>query len=102
MRLNALEEQFSLSLGDATRKAENVLNVALIVGTLLLAGFGVGLTRRIVQTRARQQQALAASEQRYRVFFQSSIDPVFLLHDTGGSSTSILPRAKHSATAAMS
>lgn len=83
VRFNALEEQFSLSLGDATRKAENVLNVALIVGTLLLAGFGFGLTRRIVQTQARQQQALAASEQRYRVFFQSSIDPVFLLHDTG-------------------
>lgn len=91
-RLNTLEEQFSLALGDATRKAENVLNTLLLVGTLLLASFGVGLTRRIVQTQARQQQALAASEQRYRVFFQSSIDPVFLLHD-GGEIIDVNPAA---------
>lgn len=82
-RLDRLEQRFSLALGKATRQAEQLLNTLLILGTALLAAFGVGLTRKALRDYETQQQALDASRQRYRVFFESSIDAVVLVHVDG-------------------
>lgn len=82
-RLDQLEQRFSQALGQATRQAEHLLTTLLISGTLALAAFGVGLTRRALRDYEAQQQALDASRQRYRAFFESSIDAVVLVHIDG-------------------
>jgi PAS domain S-box-containing protein len=82
-RLTVLEQAFSQALGDATRLADRTLTLLLSLVALLLAGIGVAISRNIIRKQEQQQRMLFAIEQRYRVFFESSIDAVVLVLPEG-------------------
>lgn len=82
-RLTVLEQEFSQALGDATRLADRTLMWLLAVVALLLAIIGIAISRNLIRKQEQQQRELFAIEQRYRVFFESSIDAVVLVLPAG-------------------
>ena len=82
-RLTVLEQEFSQALGDATRLADRTLMWLLAVVALLLAIIGIAISRNLIRKQEQQQRELFAIEQRYRVFFEASIDAVVLVLPAG-------------------
>lgn len=82
-QLTVLEQAFSQALGDATRLADRTLTWLLAAVALLLAMIGVAISRNLIRKQEQQQRELFAIEQRYRVFFEASIDAVVLVLPDG-------------------
>lgn len=81
--LTVLEHEFAQTLAEATRLTDRLLMWLLAGVALLLAVIGVAISRRMIRQQEQQQRDLFAAEQRYRVFFQSSIDAVVLVLPEG-------------------
>ena len=76
--LTVLEHEFAQTLAAATRLADQLLMWLLAGVALSLTGVGITVSRRMIRQQEQQQRDLFAAEQRYRVFFESSIDAVVL------------------------
>ena len=81
--LTVLEHEFAQTLAEATRLTDHLLMWLLALVALLLAVIGIALSRRMIRQQEQQQHDLFAAEQRYRVFFESSIDAVVLVLPEG-------------------
>lgn len=82
-RLSVLEQAFSQTLAEATHMTDLALMWLLVGVALLLTCIGLLFTRRMLRQQEQQQQAMFAIEQRYRVFFEASIDAVALVQQEG-------------------
>jgi len=76
--LTPLEDAFSYSFGQAAREVGRWLLALLALATVLLTTCVVWFCRVVLRERERHQQALRESEERYRTFFETSIDAVIL------------------------
>ncbi len=90
--LTPLEDAFSFTLGDASRHVTRTLIGLLVVATVLLSIFVLVFARTVLRERERHQQALHESEERYRSFFETSIDAV-IMGQPDGSIVAVNPAA---------
>ncbi|MFN2426800.1 MAG: ATP-binding protein [Candidatus Binatia bacterium] len=81
--LTPLADAFSYTLGEGSRKIALTLIGLLAIATAVLTAFVVLIARAILRERERHQQALHESEERYRAFFETSIDAVILANENG-------------------
>ncbi|MDE2120167.1 MAG: EAL domain-containing protein [Betaproteobacteria bacterium] len=65
--LTPLENSFSAALGDASRQAQRLLEVATALLALLLSGAGLARTRQVVVSAQRMADQLQRNEQRQKV-----------------------------------
>ncbi len=79
MKLTPLEDEFSYSLGEISRKSMTILRIVmlLVVTALLLVAYMV--SRRILLQNERYQQALIASEKRLRSLLQFAPLPIIVV-----------------------
>jgi diguanylate cyclase (GGDEF)-like protein/PAS domain S-box-containing protein len=73
-RLTPLEDAFSDTLGEASRKITLLLQVATSVASVLLVLLGVFLSRRMLQRSNALEQALRVSEERFNLAVAGSND----------------------------
>jgi PAS domain S-box-containing protein len=90
--LTPLEDAFSFTLGDASRQVTRTLIGLLVVATMLLSTLVLVFARTVLRERERHQQALHDSEERYRSFFETSIDAV-LMGQGDGTIVAVNPAA---------
>ena len=68
-----LEDAFSGALGQTSRVFLNRLRLAVGVMTLLLVGLGIGASVFVARALRRRDEALRASERRYRLLFERNL-----------------------------
>ena len=90
--LTPLEDAFSYTLGEASRKLTRFLIILLALATAVMAIFVVLFARAVLRERERHQQALHESEERYRAFFETSIDAV-IMGNADGTVEAVNPAA---------
>jgi len=73
-RLTPLTDQFSRTLGDATRKTNALLLIANAAAAAILVPLGILLSRRMVRHRERAEQALELSQERFNLAVTGSND----------------------------
>ena len=67
MRLTPLTDQFTRTLGEATRKTKTLLLIANLAAAGILVPIGILLSRRMVRHRERAEQALKLSQERFHL-----------------------------------
>jgi PAS domain S-box-containing protein len=90
--LTPLEDAFSYTLGEASRQVTRTLIGLLVVATVVLSIFVLAFARTVIRERERHQQALHESEERYRSFFETSIDAV-IMGQSDGAVVAVNPAA---------
>ncbi|TLS69226.1 PAS domain S-box protein [Mariprofundus erugo] len=81
--VDALERRFSATLGHAARKMETLTERLLLIAALLLLMTGISLSWQVVHGLRRAQQALEASESRFRHVVESNIIGIMFWHMDG-------------------
>ncbi len=74
VRLTPLEESFSNTLGEASRRSRTLLQAATLVSALLLGLLGILLSRRMLQRSTALETALRASDERFNLAISGSND----------------------------
>ena len=92
-RLTPLEESFSYTLGDASRRTHWILVAALVVTALILVFPGVAATRRILQRSAGLEAQLYAERDRAQVTLRSIAEGV-ITTDVQGNVDTLNPAAQ--------
>jgi diguanylate cyclase (GGDEF)-like protein/PAS domain S-box-containing protein len=72
--LTPMEDEFSFTLGEASRLTKNILIFVTALASLLMLGIAVLLTRRILAENEEFENALRASEERYALAVEGSHD----------------------------
>lgn len=80
LRLSPLEDQFSYSLGEASRKTKTVLTVLMFFGALILLSAAFAFSRRLVRQSEDLQNALRESENRMRGLLQFAPLPILIVN----------------------
>jgi len=75
--LTPLEDEFSFTLGEASRLTRSVLILVTTIASLLMLGIAMVLTRRILAQRTAFEDALRISEERYSLAVEGSHDGVW-------------------------
>ncbi|MFI4932189.1 MAG: ATP-binding protein [Burkholderiales bacterium] len=78
-RLTPLEVSFSATLGEATRSALTLLNIAMAVVALALTALGMLVARGVAQRGSRVEAQLRASEERFRSLWETTSDAVLIV-----------------------
>jgi len=86
-RLTPLEVGFSTTLGDAARRTQTILEVALVVAAAILVVAGVVVSARIVRRSEQAEAELYAEHDRAQVTLQSIGDAVVTTASAPGSTT---------------
>ncbi|HQR12313.1 MAG TPA: EAL domain-containing protein [Casimicrobiaceae bacterium] len=73
-RLTPLEEAFSSTLGEASRRAGTLLQVSTIAAALLLGLLGIMLSRRMLRRSIALETALRSSDERFSLAVSGSND----------------------------
>ena len=73
-RLTPLEDSFSETLGEASRKTQMLLAVATLVSATLLVLLGIFLSRRLLQRSNALENALRTSDERFNLAVTGSND----------------------------
>jgi len=73
-RLTPLTDQFTRTLGEATRKTKTLLLIANLAAAALLVPIGILLSRRMVRFRELAEQELKLSQERFNLAVQGSND----------------------------
>ena len=73
-RLTPLEESFTSTLGEASRRARVLLQAATLAAALLLGLLGVLLSRRMLQRSIALETALRTTDERYNLAVSGSND----------------------------
>lgn len=73
-RLTPLTDQFTRTLGEATRKTKNLLLVANLSAAAILVPLGILLSRRMVRHRERAEHELKLSQERFNLAVTGSND----------------------------
>jgi len=73
-RVTPLEDDFSFTLGEASRLARTLLSLVIALAAALMLTIAVLLTRNLLRQTAAFEQALRASEQRYALSVEGSHD----------------------------
>jgi diguanylate cyclase (GGDEF)-like protein/PAS domain S-box-containing protein len=73
-RLTPLEENFSFTLGEASRRAQAALQIATLAATVLLVLLGAFLTHRMLRRSEALESALRASDERFNLAVAGSND----------------------------
>ncbi|HEY2775619.1 MAG TPA: PAS domain S-box protein [Candidatus Binatia bacterium] len=81
--LTPLEDAFSYSFGQAAREICRWLIELLFVATAVLTTCVVWFGRVVLREREQHQNELSESENRYRTFFETSLDAVILVRQDG-------------------
>ena len=76
-RATVLEDAFSAAIGQATRWAKGRLLAAILVMTGLLGALAVGASALIARLLRRHDEALRASERRFRLLFERNLAGLF-------------------------
>ncbi len=76
-RATILEDAFSAAIAQATRWARTRLIVAILVMTCLLGALSVGASALIARLLRRHDEALRASERRFRLLFERNLAGLF-------------------------
>ncbi len=79
-RLSPLEDAFSYSLGDASRKTKTVLSILMLVGVAVLLSAAFVFSRRMVRQSESLQAALRESENQMRGLLQFAPLPIFVVN----------------------
>ena len=82
-RLTPLEVGFSMTLGEAARRTQTILEVALIVAAALLVVAGVVVSARIVRRSEEAEAELFAEHDRAQVTLESIGDAVMTTDERG-------------------
>ncbi len=72
--LTPLTDQFTRTLGEATRKTKTLLLLANLAAAAILVPIGILLSRRMVRHRERAEQALELSQERFKLAVTGSND----------------------------
>ena len=72
--LTPMEDEFSFTLGEASRLAKNLLIFVTTLASLGMLGIALLLTRRILAQNAEFEEALRTSEERYALAVEGSHD----------------------------
>ncbi len=73
-RLTPLTDQFTRTLGDATRKTETLLLIANLAAAAILVPIGILLSRRMARRRELAEQGLKLSQERFKLAVTGSND----------------------------
>ncbi|HEX7953366.1 MAG TPA: diguanylate cyclase, partial [Burkholderiales bacterium] len=73
-RLSPLTDQFTRTLGEATRKTKTLLLIANLAAAAILVPIGILLSRRMVRYRERAEEALKLSQERFDLAVTGSND----------------------------
>ena len=73
-RLTPLTDEFTRTLGDATRKTKTLLLIANFAAAAILLPIGILLSRRMVRYRENAEQALKLSQERFNLAVTGSND----------------------------
>ncbi|MEO8166360.1 MAG: PAS domain-containing protein, partial [Betaproteobacteria bacterium] len=73
-RLTPLTDQFTRTLGDATRKTKTLLLIANLAAAAILLPIGIWLSRRMVRYREKAEEELKLSQERFRLAVSGSND----------------------------
>jgi len=73
-RLTPLEDAFSATLGEASRKTQLLLGAVTVFVATLLILFGIFLSRRLLERSTELENALRVSEERYNLAVNGSND----------------------------
>ncbi len=77
LELTPIEESVSNSLGDASRKAKQLIGLVMVVITVILMTLGILLTRRMVVKNVHSANALRISEERWKFALDGARDGVW-------------------------
>jgi diguanylate cyclase (GGDEF)-like protein/PAS domain S-box-containing protein len=80
LRLSPLEDQFSYSLGEASRKTKTVLTVLMFFGALVLLSAAFVFSRRLVRQSEALHTALRESENQMRGLLQFAPLPILIVN----------------------
>ena len=73
-RLSPLEDAFSYTLGEASRRTQTLLQAAMLFAGVLLGLLGIFLSRRMLQRSNELEVALLASDERFNLALAGSND----------------------------
>ena len=80
-RLTILEQRFSATMGEASRTATRLVELATLLLTLGLVSAAVALSFGLLRRQARAEQALRASEQRFRLLWEAAPDAIVVFDE---------------------
>jgi diguanylate cyclase (GGDEF)-like protein/PAS domain S-box-containing protein len=83
LQLSPLEEAFSNTLGEVSRQANLLINLAVTLVTLLMLGMGVALSRRMVKQRVATTLDLWRNKSRFKAMIDTAMDAVVEIDAAG-------------------
>ena len=75
--LSPLEDSFSRSISDASRKAQFLIALFMLFVTIALMALGILFSRRLVQKNVAYLQAIQASDERWKFALEGSRDSIW-------------------------
>ena len=80
-RLTDLEQRFSATMGQASRSATHWVQLATLILAVALVSAAVLLSNHLLRRQARTEQALRASEQRFRLLWDTAPDAIVVFDE---------------------
>jgi diguanylate cyclase (GGDEF)-like protein/PAS domain S-box-containing protein len=82
-RVTLLEDEFSATLSDAARRVRTMVQTALLGMAALLGGLALAATVRVGRSLSAHEDALVASERRYRQSFEGNLAGMYRAAEDG-------------------
>jgi diguanylate cyclase (GGDEF)-like protein/PAS domain S-box-containing protein len=92
-RLTPLEEEFSATLGVASRRTQTILEIALVLTAMLLVILGAAMSRRMLRASESLEAQLFAERDRAQITLRSIAEGV-ITTDVNGSIETMNPAAQ--------
>ena len=83
LQLSPLEEAFSNTLGEVSRQANLLINLAVTLVTLLMLGMGIALSRSMIEQRVATTLDLWRNKTRFQAMIDAAMDAVVEIDAAG-------------------